>query len=148
MPKYDGTLGNIHYRRYPFVTSLGWMIDVMHLLKRIHAVGVLHGDVHLGNILYKKDADGRIHIALADFGLSESLNDQTLYSQKCRLQDELKDFGATFHIYYRDITWIETIPALQGPFNHIVEICKSGQATDDDVIQELQVLQDIVTSES
>ncbi|MEO6688457.1 MAG: tetratricopeptide repeat protein [Dokdonella sp.] len=51
-------------------TRLSLIAEVADALAAAHAVGVLHKDVKPGNVLIAKDATGRPHARLADFGIA------------------------------------------------------------------------------
>jgi serine/threonine protein kinase/class 3 adenylate cyclase len=51
-------------------TRLSLVAEVADALAAAHAVGVLHKDVKPGNVLITRDAEGRPHARLADFGIA------------------------------------------------------------------------------
>jgi hypothetical protein len=53
--------------------NLSLINDILLGLEYIHAKGFAHGDLHLGNMLYKRSSNGDLHGALCDFGHTQRL---------------------------------------------------------------------------
>ena len=43
-----------------------------HKLKQLHDMNIMHGDLHEGNALFHKHADGTVEVFLSDFGLAKT----------------------------------------------------------------------------
>ena len=79
--KYDGSFNYLYEQ--PVITireKLILMKDIIYGLAFLHDRGFAHGDLHLGNLLYKRYADGHLQGALCDFGNCEKLESIV---QKC-----------------------------------------------------------------
>ena len=45
------------------------MLSIIHVLRHLHEAGlIVHGDIHLGNIMIEQDANGKYLVSLIDFG--------------------------------------------------------------------------------
>ncbi len=66
--RYDGSLDN--KRDLSLDATIQVMRDVSETIGAIHEDGVIHGDLKLGNILYRENPDGTVKVGVTDFGLS------------------------------------------------------------------------------
>ena len=66
--KYDGSLDKLSRLTRTEKTDIAR--QVLDTMTRIHAKNIIHADLKLENVLYKKDADKQIHVGITDFGLS------------------------------------------------------------------------------
>src|SRR5688572_25088350 len=90
-------------------TKLFRLMSIASGLDNIHKNRIIHRDFHSGNILIKKDDEGKIAIKISDLGLSksaiESLDDNEKYGiipymapeifqgQKCTKASDIYSFG-------------------------------------------------------
>lgn len=75
MEQYDGNLKKSVLTR----ANVGAvMSSLLQLIRIMNSLGVTHRDLHTGNILYRATADGRLQLAITDFGFAymESLGAQ------------------------------------------------------------------------
>lgn len=61
-----GYLDDTDNGRIPFMRAIELGIDILRLIRDIHSINIVHGDVHPGNIAFRNDRD----ILLIDFGRS------------------------------------------------------------------------------
>lgn len=71
MEKYDGSIRNILDIVYN-----NDMDNLIKIIKKMHNIGVIHNDLHTGNILYKKNKDNTYSYAITDYGLSTYFEDK------------------------------------------------------------------------
>lgn len=58
--------------RAPGTNVDSWLSTLVHALARVHALGLVHGDVKAGNILFRGDGEA----LLADFGLARAVGER------------------------------------------------------------------------
>jgi eukaryotic-like serine/threonine-protein kinase len=56
--------------------SVAVITQISRALTRAHQMGIVHRDVKPGNIFLTRNADGRLHAKLIDFGIAESANEE------------------------------------------------------------------------
>ena len=55
---------------------------IINLFDNLYSIGIIHGDLHAQNILYRLTKSGNISLKLIDFGYSKSINDNENYDRE------------------------------------------------------------------
>lgn len=55
-----------HNGRISFTTAIKYGIQIFEMLQEVHALNVIHGDIHAGNVAFRSDNSGKL--VLIDFG--------------------------------------------------------------------------------
>lgn len=71
MEKYDGTIKSMIKE-----VENTYFHDICTLIQKMHSIGIIHNDLHTGNILYKKKEDNTYSFVIIDFGLSLYFEDK------------------------------------------------------------------------
>ena len=60
---------------------------ITNLLDNLYSIGIIHGDLHAQNILYRLTKSGKIYLKIIDFGYSKIINNNENYNRedKCIL---------------------------------------------------------------
>jgi serine/threonine protein kinase len=69
--------------------------SISKLINRMHAAGVVHTDLHPGNILVNLSSTGKLRFAISDFGLAKFDSDHVKYSKS---RDHLLAFTKTMEM--------------------------------------------------
>lgn len=88
----DGDFGQLLSKSIPYST---WQTIFIQLLKmiRIFFTTFIHGDFHVGNILYSYDHPTKsYHLMIHDFDTSEWLSELSITQQKEKIQNDLSSF--------------------------------------------------------
>ncbi|KAG0728606.1 hypothetical protein GWK47_032112 [Chionoecetes opilio] len=51
------------------------LVKLCDVVRRLHACGITHGDIHAGNVMVDADEEGEMEVTLLDFGLAERHTD-------------------------------------------------------------------------
>ena len=51
------------------------LLKVCRVVRRLHACGITHGDIHAGNVMVDVSEEGEVEATLLDFGLAERYTD-------------------------------------------------------------------------
>jgi serine/threonine protein kinase len=144
MPKYDGHLLDYMELRYPLKDDVHCMISVMTILQQIHALNIVHGDVHLGNVLYKNN-QGKIEFAFSDFGLTHLESDVGNVGES--KSGDIHGFRN--HIFSK--FFYEIIVGPPSPLNEVVlniyDLMNEDDVTAEEVVVELRQLYEYVVYE-
>lgn len=75
MDAWEGSIGNLLDNKIKEkVIDENIMSKIYPLIDRIHRLGIIHNDLHTGNVLYKKHGE-KYKFCITDFGLSLRFND-------------------------------------------------------------------------
>uniref|UniRef100_A0A0P4W306 Protein kinase domain-containing protein n=1 Tax=Scylla olivacea TaxID=85551 RepID=A0A0P4W306_SCYOL len=65
------------------------LLKLCSTVRRLHARGVTHGDIHKGNVMVDVSDEGEVEATLLDFGLAE------LYTDAARQLNDIKEMVTT-----------------------------------------------------
>ena len=72
MDRIDGTAENLFNERKWSEEQLQiWVDEIFQIIKKLSDNNLVHGDMHLNNIGFKRQEDGSIKFMLLDFGFGE-----------------------------------------------------------------------------
>ena len=78
-----GAFNNMNFNRYrnnSVLQEVGNKIII--LFNKLYSIGIMHGDLHAQNILYKLTRSGNIHLKIIDFGYSKTINNNENYNRE------------------------------------------------------------------
>jgi serine/threonine protein kinase len=86
-----------HMNGWPLEEALQMGIDLLEVVRKLHALDIVHGDIHPGNVVLLPAQAGRSAIRLIDFGKSFFGSDAT--GQKAEIRDPMTYIHARFSPY-------------------------------------------------
>ena len=107
MEKYEGTIRNIIQDVYENNIN-----TICTLIRKMHSIGIIHNDLHTGNILYRKNEDNTYSFVIIDFGLSlyfedknkKIPNEQVFYNLFPNIFYPAFDFYKLSHIFEKFVS--------------------------------------------
>ena len=110
MEEMDGILYNFLLEKRDDKTLDNILSQLKSLLIKKNKEGIIHGDLHTGNIAYKYQKDGELKVYMIDFGFSCCM----FTKQKYDIMEIYQLYGSLFYsmnsynkkyLYYKMITW-------------------------------------------